>query len=73
MIKRSTIRRQSVDLQRAPRGSRIRRDPVAAAPARKKVQPYPSEREVWTVVIGVILFALAVSIIIVAVSDYTSK
>ena len=72
MIKRSTIRRQSVDLQGAPRGSRIRRDPVAAT-VHKKVQPYPSEREVWTVVIGVILFALAVSIIIVAVSDYTSK
>ena len=33
------------------------------------VQPYPTEREVWTVVIGVILFALAITAITVGFAN----
>jgi len=57
----------------APRPSRIRRDPPAPAPAQKAVNPYPTEREAWVVVIGVLSFALAIAIIIIGFSDYTSK
>ena len=71
VIKRSKIRRQPVPLPPAARPSRIRRDPVPVT-APKKVNAYPSEREVMTVVVGVILFALALAVIIVGVSDYTS-
>jgi hypothetical protein len=69
VIKTSKIRRrETVQL----RPSRIRREPVAA-PAEKKVNPYPTERETWIVVIGVILFAIAISIIMVGVSDATAN
>jgi hypothetical protein len=60
--------RQTVEL----RPSRIRRDPPAPPAQRKALEPHPSEREAWTVVIGVILFAIAITIIIFAISDYTS-
>jgi hypothetical protein len=69
VIKRSNIRRPTVEL--AP--SRIRREPPAAAPARKSVQPYPSERETWVVAIGVVLFAIAIAIITVGVSNFTAN
>jgi hypothetical protein len=65
-IKR-TVRRQTA----APRPSRIRRDPLPVQ-TQKAVKPYPSEREIWTVALGVILFALAIAVITVAISDYTS-
>lgn len=68
VTKPSKIRRQTVEL----RPSRIRRQPPAPAIVRKAVNPYPTEREVWTVVIGVILFAIALAIIIIGVSAYTS-
>jgi hypothetical protein len=54
------------------RPSRIRRDPPPAAPTEKAVRPYPTEREVWIVAIGVILFALAISALMVGISDITS-
>jgi hypothetical protein len=66
-IKRSTVRRQAA----APRPSRIRRDPLPVQ-TQKAVKPYPTEREIWTVAIGIILFALAIAVITVAISDYTS-
>jgi hypothetical protein len=67
------LRRKTVELHPdAARPSRIRRDPPAAAPERKSVQPYPTEREVWAVVIGVVLFALAITIIIFGIGSYTS-
>ena len=68
MIKRSRPRRQAVAL--AP--SRIRREPPGRVPE-KKVSAYPTEREILTVVIGVILFALALTIIWVGFSDITSR
>ena len=56
----------------AARPSKIRREPPAPV-EHKSVRPYPSEREVWTVVIGVVLFALAIAIITIGFSDITSK
>jgi hypothetical protein len=70
MIKRSNLRRPTVPLGGAPRPSRIRRDPVPVAKPKKPVQAYPTEREVWTVVIGVVLFALAITVITVGASNY---
>ncbi|WP_028969008.1 hypothetical protein [Sphingomonas sp. URHD0057] len=71
MIKRSNLRRPTVPLGGAARPSRIRRDPVpVASPKKKPVQAYPTEREVWTVVIGVVLFALAITVITVGTSNY---
>ncbi len=68
MIKTSKIRRrETVQL----RPSRIRREPVAVQ-AEKKVNPYPTERETWIVVIGVILFAIAIAALTVGISDVTS-
>jgi len=69
--KASKIRRQTVELQPGARPSRIRRDPLPQA-AQKAVRPYPTEREVLAVVVGVIFFALALAIITVAISDYTA-
>ena len=51
------------------RVSRSRRDPVSIK-TQKEVRPYPTEREIWTVVIGVVLFALAITIITVGTSNY---
>ena len=67
MIKTSKIRRRPVAL----RPSRIRRDPVAA-PVEKKVNPYPTEREIWMVALGVVLFALAITALTFGISDVTS-
>ena len=71
MIKRSNIRRQTVALSPAPRPSRIRRDPPGRVPE-KKPTAYPAERELWTVVIGVILFGIAIAIITIGFSEITS-
>jgi hypothetical protein len=69
VIKRSPFRRQTVELGQAPaRVSRIRRDPVPIK-TQKEVRPYPTEREMWTVVIGVVLFALAITVAIVGTSN----
>ena len=68
MSKHKTFRRQTVELDPAVRPSRIRRDPVPVAKA-KEVRPYPTEREVWAVVIGVVVFALAITVAIVGTSN----
>lgn len=69
MIKRNHLRRETVALAPdAPKPSRIRRDPVPEQ-AKKELRPYPTEREVWTVVIGVVLFALAITVITIGVSN----
>jgi hypothetical protein len=77
VIKESKIlRKQTVDLAPAPvaaRKSRIRRDPPAAVVQKKAVNPYPSEREVWTVAIGVISFAIAIAIVIFRFSAITGQ
>jgi hypothetical protein len=73
VIKQSKIlRKPTVELaQPSVRKSRIRRDPPAKT-AEKTVRPYPSEREVWMVALGVVLFALAITIVTVGVSGVTS-
>jgi len=73
VIKQSKIlRKQPVALQQPhARPSRIRRDPPARV-TEKKVNAYPSEREVWMVALGVVLFALAITVVTIAVSGVTS-
>ncbi len=63
--------KQSVNLA-SPRsgGSRIRRDPPPVVKA--KVVLDPEEREQWTVVVGVLTFALAIFVIIFAFGSYSS-
>lgn len=64
--------KKTVELMGASRPSRIRRDPPAPAAAKKAVRPYPTEREVWIVAVGVVLFALAISLITFGFSQITS-
>lgn len=57
------------------RASRIRRDPVPIATPGdrpKKVYWDPSEWETWMVVVGVVLFALAISALTIGISEITS-
>ena len=61
-------RRRTAEL----RPSRIRRDPPPVARPAKAPRPYPTEREVAVVVIGVILFALAFFVLTFGISDITS-
>ena len=50
-----------------PRVSRIRRDPP---PPVKPVNPVDiKERETWAIVIGIVTFALALSVILIGVSN----
>ena len=65
--------RPTVDLHASSVGrvSRIRRDPPP--PAKKQTAlPDDSENETWVVAIGVLAFALAITILIFWVSQYTS-
>jgi len=68
VIKRPNLRRPTVELG-SGRPSRIRRDPPPPEPKKKALQAYPTEREVWTVVIGVVVFALAITVAIVGTSN----
>ena len=52
-----------------PRPSRIRREPPAPV-VRKELNPIPTEREAWTVAIGVVLFGIAVTIITIGISEF---
>ncbi|MBA2466186.1 MAG: hypothetical protein H0V46_01095 [Sphingomonas sp.] len=58
--------RQPVEL----RVSKIRREPPP--PVKQTVLPDDSENETWAVIIGVLAFALAISVLIFWVADYTS-
>jgi len=69
--------KQTVELQSdAPRGSRIRRDPPpppgATERAFNSLRAYSDQWESWVVVTGVPFFAIALTIIAFAISDYTS-
>ena len=69
MNKERSLRRKTVDLKPGARPSRIRRDPVpVVGNDRKSLEPIAPEREAWVVVIGVILFALALTVITVGAS-----
>jgi len=52
-----------------PRVSRIRRDPPPVVD--KKVVLDPEEREQWAVVVGILAFALAIFVIIIAFGSYS--
>lgn len=69
MSRQWTPRRATVEL----RPSRIRRDPPAAPTEKRAVNPYPTEREIWIVVLGVVLFALAITALTFGISDVTAK
>ncbi|HEX3423657.1 MAG TPA: hypothetical protein VHS33_09705 [Sphingomicrobium sp.] len=73
MSKQSNPGKKAVELRAAVRPSRIRRDPPAPAPQRKAVVPYPTEREIWIVAIGVVLFALAIAAITFGFSQITGN
>ena len=69
MSKPWTPKRQTVELQ----PSRIRREPPPEARAAKlTIVPDDSEREARTVVIGIALFALAITFLIFWISDFTA-
>ena len=71
----SKIRKKTVELQAAPRPSRIRREPPPAAEradAPKRLLFTTSEGEIWLAVFGMIAFALAIDIIVIAISAYTN-
>ncbi len=51
-----------------PRVSRIRRDPPPAA--KKAPVLDPEEREQWTVILGILAFALAIFVITIAFASY---
>ena len=72
MSKQWTPRKTIVELDAAaPRPSRIRREPPPPPPTPKALRLQPGENEAWVVTIGVMLFALAIFIITVGVSEYT--
>lgn len=68
--------KSKVDLPAAAtRPSRIRRDPVrtpAPADAAKASRVDPSEWETWVVALGVLMFALAISIVTIGISEISS-
>lgn len=66
--------KDSVDLARqAARPSRIRREPPPMEKP-KSLRAYPTtERETWIVVIGVLLFGIAITIITLGISDFTNS
>lgn len=69
MIKPRNPDRTQVQL----RPSRIRREPPPPPAAPKALRIYSTERETWTVIVGVILFSLAIGIIVIAISELTSR
>ena len=71
MSKPWTSAKKTVEL----RPSRIRRDPVRIdkpADAAKNAYWDPSEWEAWVVVVGVVLFALAIATLTIGISEITS-
>lgn len=68
VIKRQNLSRPTVEL----RPSKIRREPPAPT-AQQGLLPEPTEREAWTVILGVLMFGIAITIIILGLSDYTSR
>jgi hypothetical protein len=60
--------KQSVKLGAPVRGSRIRRDPPPIA--KKIAERDPEERDQTVVVVGVIAFALAIFVIVLAAGSY---
>ena len=55
-----------------PRVSRIRRDPPPPV-AKKELELDPEEREQWTVILGIMVFGLAIFAIILGFSSYSAS
>lgn len=74
MSSQKPVRKSSVELAAgAPRPSRIRRDPPPPEKP-KTLRTYPTtERETWIVIIGVLLFGIAITIITLGISDFTNS
>ena len=75
MSKLSNPRKKTVELQPAARPSRIRRDPVrspGADDAAKKAYWRSSEWEIRLAIVGIVLFALALTALWVGISEVTS-
>ncbi|MEO6581408.1 MAG: hypothetical protein ABIN68_01205 [Sphingomicrobium sp.] len=56
----------------APRPSRIRRDPPPTPATTKELFVDAEEREQWAVIVGVVAFALAIFVIVIAFGVYSS-
>lgn len=52
-----------------PRVSRIRRDPPPAKV--EKIEVDPDERDQWAVIVGILTFALAIAVIVIALGRYS--
>lgn len=72
VFKSSNPTRKTVELPAQAAPSRIRREPPPPPKVVRRPNEYPTEREAWTVAIGVVMFAVALAIIIIGVSDFTS-
>ena len=64
--------KHTVELNGPARPSRIRREPAREESRLDKVQWRTPEWEIRLAILGIILFALAINIITVAISAYTS-
>ena len=73
MSKTSASSKKTIGLATAaaPQPSRIRKDPPPPEKPKMLRSYYTPEQEGWVVVIGVILFALAIFVISLGVSEYT--
>lgn len=65
--------KQTVALHGDARPSRIRREPLPAGQAEKKVKPYSREREMWIAVAGVVVFGIIIAVSIISFSVMTSS
>lgn len=64
--------KHTVELNGPSRPSRIRREPPREESRLDKVQWRTPEWEIRLAIVGIVLFALAINIITVAISAYTS-
>ena len=65
--------KETVELNAPARPSRIRRNPpprAEPADAAKKLHWSSNEREIWLAILGMLAFALAIDVIIVAIIAY---
>ena len=68
MNRPSKLTKKTVELRTEAPRSRIRRDPPPVV--KDKVYVSPDERDRWVVTVGVLAFALALFVIVIAASSY---
>ena len=69
---KATVNLASNQASAGPRVSRIRRDPPPAV-VKRELDLDPEEREQWAVAVGVLTFALAIFVIVLALGSYTGR